>query len=340
MITVEQAQHAVAPYSDDDLCALVAAVLLRRHSLPSPGPSFEAQPEDFFIPLLRERFHPRRAPVLRGTIQLLGKVASFLVDTTQPIEGEMRAALDHLSALISLAEPPELEDPMLLLVEFALAHPALDAKLRPTLLRAAMTYARPGADPALWERCLRDLAFAGYGVEALLRIDPDAERIDEALLLLWRRFISGGSTVIAAELTRRIVQARGTDAFLTALFARLVAELPAEEATLRAELDSRPYSQPWLQYLPGERKPRRWSALRELAQMLDDAFLAARDTLRRLPRTDLAKLLGWAVLAVGAVAVAFAPSDWVRLFAMLIVFILLLFCLALADGRRSFASHG
>lgn len=294
MITTEQAWLAVKGYSDEQLRALVPEILLGHAHIPTSWRSLEQWPEDLLIPLLLEPGGARRQSVLDGTLRFMGEVGRFLIDPTKPLSEEMGKALDHFSALVSLAAPRELKDPVLLLVTFAIKHPAIDLNLRRSLVRAAMTFAEPGEDPKLWESCLLAPELAAYGFEALLRIDPDAPRVDAALHSFWEEFLSGRSKIHVAELTRRTVKARGNDHFLQFLFACVTVEHPELSDPLQAELGRYVFSRGWIKWVPGPQPVRATAAAPWLGRRFSEWVFS----------------IPWVKWATGGSKLAATGEDW------------------------------
>lgn len=250
MITTQHARQALHGFEPDALRDLVGEVLLGKRFLPLSARGFDEMPEDVFVAILSAPEAPERPAILDGLIRFLAQVAAALFDSTRPLADELRPALDHLAALISLANPPDLKSRFLPLVELAIKDTRLDPKLRASLVRPAVSYASPGDEPHLWETCITQPDLAAYGFSALLRIDPASARIPQHLKQLWVGKLEGRLPIFVADLTRRAIKARGSDAWVKPMFKAIAENHPDLIPQLREELTRHPWSAPWAQGLP------------------------------------------------------------------------------------------
>lgn len=261
MISQEQAVSRIRGKTAEEIRRLTRARLLGRDVAPVGDGYLDEPAEDLVIQLLGTQ--DIGESVLDGCMEVYGELLSRLASLGQtPLEQEWAAIAVRLCRVVDVVSPQELESHADSLLTLALANRSMESNVVRAAVRASMAYELGEDHVRRWKSVLERREVAAYGFNALLKINPHAERIVESLKVLWRRQVLDEWPVDTAFLMRRAArEQRSTD-----VIARVLSSLRTEDhATpegdkcwpkVKAEVERRAWSRKWLDFPVGSKDVR------------------------------------------------------------------------------------
>ncbi len=213
MITADEAYNWVCDLDADQIRALTASRILGEDTTPVGDGYLEEPSEDLVIQLLRKPDLPAeiRSAVVSGCRAVYARVLASLAaphasDTTwDPAEVAIR-----LCRVVDVAAPEELVGHANAMLNLVLSVPNLESRIVTASVRASMAFGRTPDHIPLWERVLQRKEVAAYAFNALLEIDPEADRIEEALETLREKRVHEGWNIDTEFLTQRVHRVRAS----------------------------------------------------------------------------------------------------------------------------------
>ena len=259
MITPEQAEKRIADLSVDQVRELTARRILGEDTAPVGSRHLDEPSEDVVIQLLRNDGLPEetRRAVIAGCETVYSKLLAWLAAPDHSDGGDNLAeAATRLCRVVDVAEPNELRGHADAMLNLALSVTVLPSGVLAAVVRAGMAFGcTPGHVP-VWEQVLEREEVAAYAFNALLEIDPRADRVPQALTFLWQKQLCKKWNVDTAFLARKAARSSGSEGVIRrALFGlyREFAALPHGQDFQTELLDSlarRSWSQGWKDYVP------------------------------------------------------------------------------------------
>ena len=261
MITPEQAEKRIADLSTDQVCELTVRRILGEDTAPVGSRHVDEPSEDVVIQLLRKDDLPEesRRAVIAGCELVYSKLLASLAAPDHSDGGDNLAeAATRLCRVVDVAEPNELRGHADAMLNLALSATAPPSGVLAAVVRAGMAFGCTPEHVPVWEQVLKREEVAAYAFNALLAIDPRADRVANALAYLWQKQLCKKWNIDTAFLARKAARLSGSEAVIRdALTAasRELAALPHGQDSQTELLDSlarRSWSQGWKRYLPHE----------------------------------------------------------------------------------------
>ena len=270
VISIEQAKEHVRDLTPREVRDKTVVRLMGDETIPVEGGYFDEPGEDLVIQLLRadDLDWPRRSAILKGCSQVYADLWSWLAGVENGrTDTEWAQIAVRLCRTVDIAAPRELEglaeSVLLLAVESDVT------KTRPQVLkaavRAAMAYIKAGDDEQvpLWDAVLNSRHVAAYGFNALLKINPRAHRIEQALKMLLRKQITEEWPVDTLFLMRSTARERGSEEIVARILSEAFekrSQSPEQQRfwdSLSHELVRRNWSRNWIA-LAVSHRPEQW----------------------------------------------------------------------------------
>ena len=262
MITPKQAEKRIAGLSTDQVRGLTVRRILGKDTAPIGSRHLDEPSEDVVIQLLRKddlQEEARRA-VIAGCELVYSRLLAWLAAPDHSGGGEdLAEAASRLCRVVDVAEPNELRGHADAMLNLALSATVLPSGVLAAAVRAGMAFGCTPEHVPVWEQVLEREEVAAYAFSALLAIDPQADRVANALAHLWQKQLCSKWNVDTEFLARKAARLSGSDeVIMHALFA-LDRDLAAQpvgkdlKAKLLKNLAGRSWSQGWIAYLPQEK---------------------------------------------------------------------------------------
>ena len=265
MITPEQAKRRLCDLSTDQVRDLTVLRIRGEDTAPVGDQRIDEPSEDLVIQLLRNDVLPKetRRAVISGCELVYSKLLAWLAAPDHSNGGETIAeTATRLCRVVDVAEPNELRGHADAMLNLALSAADLPSGVLPATVRAGMAHGCTPDHIPVWEQVLKREEVAAYAFNALLAIDPLADRIARSLAYLWQKELCEKWNVDTEFLARKAARLSASESvILHALFA-LDRELAAQpygedvKARLRVSLARRSWSQGWESYLPQKKMAR------------------------------------------------------------------------------------
>lgn len=227
MISIQQAYKRISGLAADQVCELTKRRILSEDTVPVGEGYFGEPCEDLVIQLLRNKDLPEgtRRDVVSACELVYARLLAWLA---APSRADADCKLDHVATrlcrVVDVAEPDELRGHADAMLNLALSAADLPPGVLPAAVRASMAFGCTPDHIPLWVCVLRHPEVAGYAFNALLEIDPHADRIKEALITLWPRQLRERWNVDTAFLMRRAARAQGSEAIIEQVLSALEGE--------------------------------------------------------------------------------------------------------------------
>lgn len=254
MISTRQAYDWISDMTPDEVRVLTAHRILGEDTMPVGGGYFDEASEDLVIQLLRNDELPEdvRSAVVSGCCDVYAQLLAWLAAPGMRQNGLGREEVaTRLCSVVDVAAPQELRGRADALLNLALSAAELPSSLLSAAVRATMAYAHTRSHIPLWEEVIQSPEVAAYAFNALLEIDPHADRIEQALVTLWQKQLREDWRVDTAFLMRRAARARGSETIIARVLLSLddeLARLPEGQQlrqNLEEELQRRDWSRSW-----------------------------------------------------------------------------------------------
>ena len=279
----EQAIQRIVDLDADQVCQLVVRRITGDDTVPLGSRFSDEAGEDLVIWLLREQDLPKeiRLAVISGCELVYSRILAWLAAPKHANGGnDLEDVATRLCRVVDVAGPGELRNHADAMLNLACTARDLPSRVLPAAVRACMSFGSTPDHVPLWEQLLQRREVAAYAFNALLAINPRANRITNALAMLWRKQLCDKWNIDTAFLARRAARLRGSQKVIHDALRVVVQDLstlPDYEQlrqAILADLDRRSWSQHWIQHLHPEREAPR----REAPKGFAFEFLRAEDT--------------------------------------------------------------
>lgn len=253
MISIEEAKKSISGLGVTEIRELTTKRLLGK-DVATFGSGHSSEPcEDLVIQLLRD---PNPAEDIRKAIvasceDVYAKVLEWLARPNYQNEiPYWQDIVIRICRVVDSAAPVELAGHANSIMALVLAKGYEVPQVLGAAVRACMGY-KDKSMLTMWEQIIDKYPnVAAYAFNALLKIDPTSEKIEEYLKILWRRQTVDSWPVDTAFLMRRAARVRNE----TALIYRVLLKLKNSDLSLWKKVEKElkePWSQQWLEGLKG-----------------------------------------------------------------------------------------
>ncbi len=251
MISQEEVINNLDRHTPEQIYELVVSGFKGEGFFPVQGGWIEEPPEDAFIQIYRcnEISEEIRDSIIKGCIYLYERVFNFLsLSSKERIEKkELVQKLITLCRFVDIAKPNELEGQAKSILRFALEVQYLEPKILGAVIRAARRYSQSGADIPIWEDIIKRKNFSAYAFQALLKIDPYYESIEDHLIDLWRHQIQDGWPINVPFLARRMAQQQDSNDSIIRVLRAIQLEDNILWKKIRTNLLSNTWTEKWVE---------------------------------------------------------------------------------------------
>ncbi len=214
MITPKQAEERIADLSTDQVWDLTVRRIRAEDTAPVGNRHVDEPSEDLVIQLLRndDLAEETRLAVISGCELVYSELLAWLAAPVHTDGGERIAeTATRLCRVVDIAEPAELRGHADAMLNLALNVQDLPTGVLSATVRAGMAYGCTADHIPMWQQALERPEVAAYAFNALVAIDPHADRVDAALDMLQEKQAHGGWNVNTDLLSRRVNRARQVD---------------------------------------------------------------------------------------------------------------------------------
>ncbi len=218
MITPEQAEKRIADLSADQVRELTVCRILGEDTTPVGSPHLDEPSEDLVIQLLRDEdlAEETRPAVIAGCEAVYSKLLAWLASPANSDGPDnLTETATRLCRVIDVAEPKELRGHADAVLNLALNATSLPSGVLAAAVRAGMAFGCTPEHVPAWEQVLKREEVAAYAFNALLAIDPRADRVSDALAFLWQKQLCEKWNVDTEFLARKAARLSGSEAVVT-----------------------------------------------------------------------------------------------------------------------------
>ena len=258
MISPEQAENRIADLSEVQVREFTVRRILGKDTAPVGSRHIDEPSEDVVIQLLRKDDLPeetRRAVIAGCELVYSRLLASLAAPDHTDGRDNLAETATRLCRVVDVAEPNELRGHAHAMLNLALSATALPSGVLAAAVRAGMAFGCTPQHVPVWEQVLEREEVAAYAFNALLAIDPRADRVVNALAYLWQKQLGEKWNVDTAFLARKAARLSGSEAIIHRALYTLHCELVALphgqdfQTELLDSLARRSWSQGWKEYL-------------------------------------------------------------------------------------------